>query len=249
MSALNAQNLTKRYGRRTVVNDVSLSFQKGEIVGLLGPNGAGKTTTFYMIMGLIHPNQGKVYLNGREITHLSVPHRARMGIGYLAQEPSIFRKLNVRENLLLVLENRGLPKRRRMEMAEQLMEKFGLRPLAAILGFHLSGGERRKVEIARALALEPSFLLLDEPFTGVDPLAIEDLKETILRLRQEEGVGILLTDHNVRDTLTITDRVFIMAEGKILLSGTSKEVAENPVAREYYLGKKFRIPEDLISSD
>ncbi|MHA2609647.1 MAG: LPS export ABC transporter ATP-binding protein [bacterium JZ-2024 1] len=248
MSVLEGKGLTKKYGKRVVVNNISLSIKKGDIVGLLGPNGAGKTTTFYMMMGLIKPNKGKVFLNGKEITRMSVPQRARLGIGYLAQEPSIFRKLTVKENLLLVLENRNLPKKVRNEMANHLMEKFGLTALKDILGFNLSGGERRKVEIARALALQPSFLLLDEPFTGVDPLAIEDLKETILRLRQEEGVGILLTDHNVRDTLTITDRVFIMAMGKILISGSSREVAENPVAKEYYLGKKFRIPEELLES-
>lgn len=242
---LEGRDLVKRYGRKRVVDSVQIEVNQGEIVGLLGPNGAGKTTTFYMLTGLIPPSRGRVFMDGKDITRVPVHRRARMGIGYLAQEPSVFRKLTVEENVLLVLEVLGKKKKERQETAQQILSEMGLTELKQQKGYALSGGERRRVEIARALATSPSFLLLDEPFTGVDPIAIQDLQQIIRRLRESRGVGLLVTDHNVRETLAICDRVYIMHQGRILLSGTSRQVAEDTVAKEYYLGRHFRVPEEL----
>jgi len=241
---LEGRDLVKRYGRKKVVDSVQIEVNQGEIVGLLGPNGAGKTTTFYMLTGLIPPTRGRVFMNGKDITRMPVHRRARKGIGYLAQEPSAFRKLTVEENVLLVLEVLGKKKKERQEISQQILSEMGLMELKQQKGYSLSGGERRRVEIARALATNPSFLLLDEPFTGVDPIAIQDLQQIIRRLKESRGVGLLVTDHNVRDTLAICDRVYIMYKGRILLSGTSRQVAEDPVAKEYFLGQHFRVPEE-----
>lgn len=237
---LRAERLVKRYGRRTVVAGVSLELRPGEVVGLLGPNGAGKTTSFYMIVGLVRPNGGDVYLGGRKITHLPVHLRARAGIHYLAQEPSVFRKLTVAENLELILEQQGLGRRDRQERIAELLEEFGLSPLRDQPAYTLSGGERRRVEIARALAVRPRFLLLDEPFTGVDPKSIEDIQDMIAYLRAQ-GIGILISDHNVRETLTITDRALILYEGRVLLEGTSEDLLRSEEARRFYLGERFRM--------
>ena len=240
MGVLRAESLSKSYKRRKVVKEVKLEFKKGEIVGLLGPNGAGKTTTFYMIMGLITPESGKVFLDDQDITYKPMHLRARMGIGYLPQEPSIFRKLTVKENILAVLEIVEPSPQVREERLNQVLSMLSIDCIKDQLGTALSGGERRRVEIGRALAIRPSFLLLDEPFTGVDPIIREDIQRIIQDLKLQE-IGILVTDHNVRDTLEITDRAYIMYEGKILLSGSSKELAEDPVARKLYLGEKFRL--------
>lgn len=242
---LEGRDLTKRYGRRKVVHGVTVNVKKGEIVGLLGPNGAGKTTTFYMLTGLVPPNQGTVWLNEKNITRVPVYRRARLGIGYLAQEPSAFRKLTVEENLHLVLEILGKRKRERHEIARTLLEEMGIWGLRRHRGYQLSGGERRRLEIARALATDPSFLLLDEPFTGVDPIAIQELQEIIAKLRADRGVGLLVTDHNVRETLAICDRVYILYLGKIMISGSAPEVAADPIAKQYYLGQKFVVPDEL----
>jgi lipopolysaccharide export system ATP-binding protein len=213
---------------------------RGEVVGLLGPNGAGKTTTFYMIVGLLRPNQGRIHLDDREITHEPVYRRARLGLGYLAQEPSIFRRLTVRENVMAVLETLPLTRGERERRLEELLKELNLTHLADRLGQKLSGGERRRVEITRALVRQPSFMLLDEPFVGIDPIAVSEIQEIVVGLRQK-GLGVLITDHNVRETLRITDRAYIMYEGRILLQGTSKELASDAKAREFYLGEHFSL--------
>jgi len=221
-----------------VVDDVSLEMKRGEIVGLLGPNGAGKTTTFYMIVGLIHPASGRVYLEGRDITGMPMYQRARHGIGYLAQEPSVFRKLTVSENILLVLELAGMPKKERKARLNELLEELRIDHVKDHKGYMLSGGERRRAEIARTLAMSPAFMLLDEPFTGVDPIAINDIQDIIAELKTK-NIGILITDHNVRDTMAITDRGYIMYSGKILVSGSPEQLAADPLARRFYLGEEF----------
>jgi len=237
---LAAEGLVKSYHRRRVVEGASLNVSKGEIVGLLGPNGAGKTTTFYMLLGLVRPEEGRVSLNGGDITYSTMHRRARMGLGYLPQEPCIFRKLTVEENLLAVLELFPLSSQQRKERMESLLAEFSLTHVRNLAGNVLSGGERRRVEIARAIATRPSFILLDEPFTGVDPIAVADLQDLILHLRSQE-IGILLTDHNVRETLAITDRAYIIYQGKILTSGPSSSLPDNPVARKFYLGERFNM--------
>ena len=223
-----------------MVDGVSLRIREKEIVGLLGPNGAGKTTTFYMLIGMIRPNQGKVYLNGEEITTLPMYKRARKGIGYLPQESSVFRKLTVEENIMAVLETLPLSKEKRRQRLNELLKELTLSHLAKSKGYTLSGGERRRVEITRALVINPKFLLLDEPFTGVDPIAVEDIQNIVFELKQK-GIGVLITDHNVRETLRITDRAYIMSEGKILKSGTAEELANDPQVREVYLGERFKL--------
>ncbi|ACL70499.1 LPS export ABC transporter ATP-binding protein [Halothermothrix orenii] len=233
-----AKNLLKIYSRQKVVNKVNLKVKKGEIVGLLGPNGAGKTTTFYMVVGLIKPDGGEIYLDDDNITHLPVYKRARKGIGYLSQEPSVFRKLTVRENILAILQARGFSPQESESKLNELMEEFNIGHLEDRLGYQLSGGERRRVEIARALATDPSFILLDEPFAGVDPIAVTDIQNIISYLKKR-GLGVLITDHSVRETLSITDRAYIMHQGQILLSGSSEEVAESELARKFYLGERF----------
>lgn len=223
-----------------MVNGVSLHIKRGEIVGLLGPNGAGKTTTFYMIVGLVKPTSGKVYLEGKDITDLPMYMRARRGIGYLAQEPSVFRKLTVTENIQLVLEMHGIPKKTRAARIKELLSELKLEQVKDYKGYMLSGGERRRVEIARALAVSPKFLLLDEPFTGVDPISIGDIQDIIAELRKKD-IGIIITDHNVRETLAITDRAYIISDGKIMTSGSSSELPNDPIARQYYLGERYVI--------
>lgn len=237
------ENIHKSYGKRTVVNRVNLSVSRGEIVGLLGPNGAGKTTTFYMVTGIEKPDRGRVSLNDQEISHLPMPERARLGIGYLAQEPSIFRHLTVRENILLVLQQTQVPRDERLDRLHQLLKEFRLEQVANTLGNRVSGGERRRTEIARALASGtdgPQFLLLDEPFAGVDPIAVAEIQTIIARLRDRQ-MGILITDHNVRETLAITNRAYIMRDGQILASGSTDELYRNPLVRQYYLGEAFQI--------
>ena len=233
-----AEKLMKRYGQRTVVNEVSISVNPGEIVGLLGPNGAGKTTSFYMIVGLIRPNAGRVLLGEQEITRLPMYRRARMGLGYLPQEASVFRKLSVAENLDAVLEMRGVARKARKERVDRLLEEFSLTQRRDAAGGVLSGGERRRVEIARTLACDPTYILLDEPFTGVDPIAVDEIQVIVLALR-DKGIGVLITDHNVRETLAITERAYIIFEGKILAHGTSQEIANDPDAQRHYLGDRF----------
>ena len=235
---IRAEGLVKIYGRRKVVDGVSLEINRGEVVGLLGPNGAGKTTTFYMIIGLIKPNAGKVYFGDKDITRWPMFKRALLGIGYLAQEPSIFRRLTVEENLLLVLEARGVKNKK--EVVDQLLEEFSLTHIRKSRGHDLSGGERRRVEVARAMAGNPQFILLDEPFTGVDPIAVEELKRIITVLKSK-NLGILLTDHNVRDTLSITDRSYIIYQGKILTEGPADKLTKDPLARKFYLGERFEM--------
>jgi len=236
-----AQGLKKIYNDRTVVNDISFEVNPGEVVGLLGPNGAGKTTTFYMLVGLIKPNDGQIFLNSENLTKMPIHMRARAGIGYLPQEASIFRKLTVEENINLVLEmNKPLSNPERKEKLEMLLADFGLEKLRKAPGVQLSGGERRRVEIARALAADPKFILLDEPFTGIDPIAIIDIQQNITTLKQK-GIGILLTDHNPKATLSITDRAYIIFDGCIKVQGTSQEVADNPAARKFYLGEDFEL--------
>ncbi len=240
MEGLVAQGLSKWFRRRKVVDEVSLDIQPGEVVGLLGPNGAGKTTSFYMMVGLIAADGGRIFLEGEEITGLPMYRRCRRGIGYLPQESSVFRKLTVEENVLAILETIGLsPVERRERMREHLAE-LNLTPLARHQADTLSGGERRRLEITRALVTSPKYLLLDEPFTGIDPIAIGDIQEIVARLK-ERGIGILITDHNVRETLAITDRAYILYDGRILVSGTAMELAGNPIAREIYLGEKFSL--------
>ena len=240
MQAIRAENLIKIYRKRRVVDEVSLEINKSEVVGLLGPNGAGKTTTFYIIVGLISPDKGKVSFNGKEITKIPMFQRARMGLGYLAQEPSVFRKLTVEENLLLILESLGTEKNEQRERCYSLLKELEIEHLANYRGYMLSGGERRRVEIARTLASSPSFMLLDEPFTGVDPIAVYDIQEIIAYLK-EKGLGILITDHNVRETLKITDRAYIMHNGKILTHGTPQQIANCEITRKIYLGGRFNL--------
>lgn len=237
---LAARGLFKHYGRRAVVDGVDLSVERGEIVGLLGPNGAGKTTTFYMIVGLIRPDAGDVWLDDQPITNLPVHLRARRGIGYLSQEPSVFRGLTVEENIAAVLEANGRPRAARQEMTDRLIEEFELTHLSHQLGATLSGGERRRVEIARVIAMEPSFILLDEPFTGVDPKSVAEIQEVVVHLRRR-GLGVVITDHNVRDTLAITNRSEIIHEGRILFAGTAEEIMASEDARRFYLGERFRL--------
>lgn len=240
MIKLSAQNLCKSYKKRQVVDNVSLEVNKGEIVGLLGPNGAGKTTTFYMITGIIQPNAGNVFCDNIDVTDYPMYKRANMGIGYLAQEPSIFRNLTVEENIAAVLELKSISKPDQKAVIDKLMEEFKLTHVRKSLGYSLSGGERRRVEIARTIANNPSFILLDEPFAGVDPIAVEDIQQ-IIRYLKERGLGILITDHSVRETLRITEKAYIMANGKVLINGTPQEIAENETARRIYLGEKFKL--------
>lgn len=238
--SIEANNLKKIYKKREVVKDVDLIVKKGEVVGLLGPNGAGKTTTFYMITGIIRPNHGVVKYNDENITDYPMYKRARLGLGYLPQEASVFRNLTVEENILSVLEMRGVKKKEREKIKDSLIEEFKLSHVSKNLGYSLSGGERRRVEIARTISTDPDFILLDEPFAGVDPIAVEDIQNIIIHLK-DRGLGILITDHNVRETLKITERAYIMAEGKILISGTSDEIANDEVAKRVYLGGNFKL--------
>ena len=238
--SLSAHHLQKTYGRRRVVDDVSLHVEQGEVVGLLGANGAGKTTTFYMMTGLERAEAGKIYLNSQDVTSLPMYLRARLGLGYLAQEPSIFRKMSAEQNILAVLETMKLKRAARFERLDELLQEFGIAHVRKTRGDALSGGERRRVEIARCLATEPQFILLDEPFAGIDPIAIDDIREIILYLKNQ-GIGILITDHNVRETLGITDRAYIMAEGRILRSGKPVELVEDPDVRRLYLGERFSL--------
>lgn len=242
MAVLQTHELVKSYTRRgpIVVNQVSLEVETGEIVGLLGPNGAGKSTTFYMVVGLIHPNAGQIIYDGEDITFLPMYKRARRGIGYLAQETSIFRKLTVRQNIEAILEVRDIPKRERGEHSEQLMQELGISELADRKAYTLSGGECRRAEIARALAASPSFILLDEPFSGIDPIAVQDIKQLILHLRDRD-LGILITDHNASEMLGIVDRAYLITDGKITLSGTPEALVESEIAREQYLGHNFEL--------
>jgi lipopolysaccharide export system ATP-binding protein len=237
---LRSENLVKAYKNRTVVDHVSIEVNRGEIVGLLGPNGAGKTTTFYMIVGLIKPNDGKIFLDDLEITGLPMYKRAKLGIGYLAQEASVFRKLSVEENILAVLEMTSLTKKQQHDKAEQLLSEFGLVRVRKSRGDLLSGGERRRTEIARALAVDPKFILLDEPFAGVDPIAVEDIQNIVTHLK-DRNIGVLITDHNVHETLSITNRSYLLLEGQILKAGTSEELANDEQVRRVYLGKKFEL--------
>jgi lipopolysaccharide export system ATP-binding protein len=237
---LRADHLMKNYKKRTVVNDVSVHVGQGEIVGLLGPNGAGKTTSFYMIVGLIKPNAGEIFLDDKNITNLPMYQRAKLGIGYLAQEASVFRKLTVEENILAPLEMRAISKKDRREKVETLLEEFSLTHVRKNLGMVLSGGERRRTEIARALAVDPSFVLLDEPFAGVDPIAVEEIQSIVSRLKKR-NIGILITDHNVDETLSITDRAYLMVEGKLFRAGTAEELANDAMVRKVYLGQSFQL--------
>ncbi|NMB37215.1 MAG: LPS export ABC transporter ATP-binding protein [Bacteroidales bacterium] len=238
-------NLVKKYGKRTVVKGVSIEVEQGEIVGLLGPNGAGKTTTFYMITGLIKPNDGKIFLDEEEITKLPMYKRSQKGLGYLAQEASVFRTLNVEDNILSVMEMAGYSKEERYERLESLIEEFGLQKVRKNLGIQLSGGERRRCEIARALAIDPKFILLDEPFAGVDPIAVEDIQHIIAKLKTK-NIGIIITDHNVHETLAITDRAYLLYEGMILESGTAEQLANNPEVRKKYLGQNFELRKAVL---
>lgn len=237
---LHTTELVKQYGKRTVVKGVSIALEQGEIVGLLGPNGAGKTTTFYMIVGLIKPKSGRIFLDDKDITHEPIYKRARRGIGYLAQEESIFQKLSIQDNIKAILEMTKLSKREQLVKTSQLLEEFGLTNIRKSKGFQLSGGERRRTEIARALAIDPSFILLDEPFAGVDPIAVEDI-QTIVRHLKDRNIGVLITDHNVHETLSITDRAYLLFEGDILKSGTAKELADDEQVRRLYLGQNFEL--------
>jgi lipopolysaccharide export system ATP-binding protein len=237
---LRTEEIVKKYRQRTVVNHVSIQVEQGEIVGLLGPNGAGKTTSFYIIVGLIKPLEGKVFLDNQEITSEPIYRRAQLGIGYLAQEASVFRKLSVEDNIMAVLEFTALSKSQRQEKLESLIAEFGLQGVRKSLGIQLSGGERRRTEIARALATDPKFILLDEPFAGVDPIAVEDIQAIVTKLRTK-NIGILITDHNVHETLSITDRAYLLFEGSVLMSGSSSELAEDEQVRKVYLGKNFEL--------
>ncbi|MBI5020837.1 MAG: LPS export ABC transporter ATP-binding protein [Ignavibacteriales bacterium] len=239
-SVLRSEGLFKRYKKRYVVNNVNVEVRQGEVVGLLGPNGAGKTTTFYMIVGMIKPTDGKVFYNGSEITSEPMYKRARMGIGYLSQEASVFRKLSVQDNITAVLELMGIGKKEREERCQQLIDDFGLNNIAKSKGYMLSGGERRRTEIARALATKPKFILLDEPFAGIDPIAVEDIMRIVQGLKNR-GIGVLVTDHNVHETLSITDRSYLLFEGKIIKSGSAETLANDPEARRLYLGEKFKL--------
>ena len=237
---LRTEGLVKRYGKRTVVNNVSFDVKQGEIVGLLGPNGAGKTTSFYMTTGLVVPNGGRIFLNDEEITKYPVYKRARAGIGYLAQEASVFRKLSVEDNIASVLELTGKPKEYQREKLESLIQEFRLQKVRKSYGNQLSGGERRRTEIARAVAINPSFILLDEPFAGVDPIAVEDIQSIVATLKHK-NIGVIITDHNVDETLAITDRTYLLYEGKILKAGSAEELAADPVVRKVYLGQNFEL--------
>jgi len=240
MNRLYSQGLVKTFKKRRVVDEVSIEVNCGEVVGLLGPNGAGKTTTFYMIIGFVRPNRGSIMIDDRNLTRLPMYQRARWGIGYLAQEPSIFRKMTVENNIRAILQMQPISNSERKERLEFLLEELDVKRLRKSYAYTLSGGERRRVEIARALVTKPDFLLLDEPFAGIDPIAVEDIQNIIARLKKE-GLGILMTDHNVRETLSITDRAYIMCDGKILKSGTAEHLASDPEARKIYLGEKFRL--------
>jgi len=244
---LRAENLIKRYKKRTVVNNVSVHVAQGEIVGLLGPNGAGKTTSFYMIVGLIKPNEGKIFLDQQDITALPMYQRAKIGIGYLAQEASVFRSLTVEENIMAPLEMRNMSKKDRKEKVESLLEEFSLTHVRKNQGMVLSGGERRRTEIARALAVDPKFVLLDEPFAGVDPIAVEEIQGIVGRLKKK-NIGILITDHNVDETLSITDRAYLMVEGKLFKAGSAKELADDPLVRKVYLGQNFQLRRSNITT-
>ena len=237
---LRSENIIKIYGDKEVVKGVSVEVNKGEIVGLLGPNGAGKTTSFYMIVGLIKPNSGKVFFDGDDISNLPMYKRAQLGIGYLSQEASIFRKMTVEDNLLSVLEMTNLSKSEQKQKCEDLLNEFGLKKIRKNIGGLLSGGERRRTEIARCLATDPSFILLDEPFAGVDPIAVEDIQEIVSKLK-EKNIGILITDHNVHETLSITDRAYLLYDGEILKSGTSEELVSDEMVRKLYLGRNFEL--------
>ncbi len=237
---LRAEHLIKKYKKKKVVNDISVTVKTGEIVGLLGPNGAGKTTSFYMIVGLIKPNEGQIFLDQEDITELPMYQRAKRGIGYLAQEASVFRKLSVEDNILAVLEMTNLSKEEQKEKCESLLEEFSLTHVRKNLGQVLSGGERRRTEIARALAVDPNFVLLDEPFAGVDPIAVEEIQTIVAQLKNK-NIGILITDHNVNETLSITDRAYLMFEGRLLKAGTAEELANDEQVRKVYLGKHFEL--------
>lgn len=239
---IEAKNLVKIYGDRSVVNDISFEMNKGEVVCLLGPNGAGKTTTFYMVVGLIKPNKGHILLDGQDITEWPMNVRAKAGLGYLPQEASIFRKLSVEDNIKLVLQmNDKLTYREKKYKLEELLDEFGIKRLRHYAAVSLSGGERRRVEIARALAASPDFMLLDEPFAGIDPIAIGDIKDNIRKISEDKGLGVLITDHNPKATLSITDRAYVIFDGKIKIQGRSRDVANDPVAKEFYLGKDFAL--------
>jgi lipopolysaccharide export system ATP-binding protein len=240
MHLLETESLFKSYDGREVVRGIDLKVSRGEIVGLLGPNGAGKTTTFYMIVGVIHPNQGRIIFDNQDITRLPIHVRCRFGIAYLSQEPSIFRKLTVEENIMAILETLPLSRRARKERLQSLLEELNIAYLAKNKAYTLSGGERRRLEITRALVCNPSFILLDEPFSGIDPIVVNEVQEITKELRNK-GLGVLLTDHNVRETLSITDRAYLIADGKILISGGAQDLLNNPKAREIYLGEKFRM--------
>ncbi len=246
-SRLHTDNLVKKYRKRTVVNKVSIDVKQGEIVGLLGPNGAGKTTTFYMIVGMISPNEGDIYIDDTVITKFPMYRRAQIGIGYLAQEASVFRKMSVEDNIRCILEMSEYSLDYQKERLETLLSDFGLQKIRKNLGIQLSGGERRRVEIARALSLNPKFILLDEPFAGVDPIAVEDIQEIVSRLR-EKNIGIIITDHNVHETLSITDRAYLLIEGSIFKSGTSYELSEDEQVRRLYLGKNFELRKSVKTS-
>ncbi len=237
---LKAEHLVKKYSKRKVVDDISVEVNQGEIVGLLGPNGAGKTTSFYMIVGLIKPNEGRIFLDKEDITSLPMYKRAKLGIGYLAQEASVFRKLTVEENILAVLEMTKLSKAEQKEKTESLLEEFSLTHVRKNMGGVLSGGERRRTEIARALAVDPKFVLLDEPFAGVDPIAVEEIQSIVSQLKKK-NIGILITDHNVNETLSITDRAYLMFEGRLLKSGSAEDLANDPQVRKVYLGQHFEL--------
>lgn len=237
---LEGRQLVKRYGARTVVNEVDVHVRSGEIVGLLGPNGAGKTTTFYILVGMIRPNGGSVLFDDQDVTKLPMYKRARQGIGYLPQEPSVFRRMTVEENLMAILETLDLDANARKERMEELLEEMRLTHVRKNRGTQLSGGERRRVEISRALTTNPKFMLLDEPFSGIDPIAVADIQQVVSQLR-DRGMGVLITDHNVRETLRITDRAYIMYDGRILLSGTAEDLAKDPEARKIYLGERFQL--------
>jgi lipopolysaccharide export system ATP-binding protein len=245
---LRAEQLVKRYKKRTVVNHVSVEVQQGEIVGLLGPNGAGKTTSFYMMVGLIKPNEGQIFLENVNITSLPMYRRAKLGIGYLAQEPSIFRRLTVEENLMAPLEMLNIPKKDRKEKVDRLLEEFKLSHVRKNLGMVLSGGERRRTEIARALAVDPKFVLLDEPFAGVDPIAVEEIQSIVSKLKAK-NIGILITDHNVEETLSITDRAYLMVDGKLFRQGTADDLASDAMVRKVYLGQNFQLRRPRVDTE
>lgn len=237
---LRSENLKKIYGKRTVVKEASIFVRQGEIVGLLGPNGAGKTTTFYMITGMVKPNAGKIFIDDREITKIAMYRRARKGVSYLPQEASIFRKLSVEDNLLAIMQVIGIPRKERRDRCDKLLSELNITHIAKSKGYNLSGGERRRTEIARTLVTNPRFILLDEPFAGVDPIAVEDIQNIVYALK-ERDIGVLITDHNVHETLSITDRSYLLFEGKILKEGTSSFLADDPEAKKLYLGEKFRL--------